>query len=119
MQILPRLRYVIEICHPSDVTISNCVSVLIRIAQHDTESSWKIMECPRLTDVLYSLLKTELKNLHVALMVVRLFRSLCQAGKEISKKIVSSLKSLENTKKNFEFKNIILIKNMKQQCYFI
>ncbi|XP_047132220.1 RNA polymerase II-associated protein 1 isoform X1 [Hydra vulgaris] len=89
MQILPRLRYVIEICHPSDNAISNCVSVLIRIAQHDTESSWRIMDCPRLTEVLYSLLKNKFENFKTALMVVRFFRSLCQAGKEISKKVMS------------------------------
>lgn len=52
MDVLPRLRYIIDICHPPASVIGHILDILIRIGRHSLESSIKILECPRLLNII-------------------------------------------------------------------
>ncbi|XP_067123207.1 RNA polymerase II-associated protein 1-like isoform X2 [Centruroides vittatus] len=52
MDLLPRLRYILEICHPPASVIGHIFDILIRIGRHSLESSVRIFECPRLLNII-------------------------------------------------------------------
>lgn len=42
MQLLPRLRYVLEVVRPSPQTVLDILEVLIRIARHSTSAATQV-----------------------------------------------------------------------------
>ncbi|XP_076305855.1 RNA polymerase II-associated protein 1-like isoform X1 [Tachypleus tridentatus] len=46
--ILPRLRYILEVCHPVAAVVGHIFDILIRITRHSLESATQVMNCPRL-----------------------------------------------------------------------
>ncbi|XP_031566687.1 RNA polymerase II-associated protein 1-like [Actinia tenebrosa] len=54
MRILPRLRYILEVCRPSPTTVRSILSILTRITSHSTEAGHEVTKCPRLMESLFS-----------------------------------------------------------------
>ncbi|XP_053366569.1 RNA polymerase II-associated protein 1 [Clarias gariepinus] len=50
MQLLQRLRYILEMVRPSPETVLDILEVLIRIARHSTSAATQILDCPRLME---------------------------------------------------------------------
>ncbi|XP_076834732.1 RNA polymerase II-associated protein 1 isoform X2 [Brachyhypopomus gauderio] len=48
MQLLQRLRYILEVVRPAPGTVLHILEVLIRIARHSTFAATQILDCPRL-----------------------------------------------------------------------
>ncbi|XP_022250651.1 RNA polymerase II-associated protein 1-like isoform X2 [Limulus polyphemus] len=48
IDLLPRLRYILEVCHPAAAVVGHIFDILIRIARHSLESATQVMNCPRL-----------------------------------------------------------------------
>ncbi|XP_028968056.1 RNA polymerase II-associated protein 1 [Galendromus occidentalis] len=48
MDLLPRIRYLLEVCQPDAGGVAAALGVLTRIARQSPESAKKIAECPRL-----------------------------------------------------------------------
>ena len=96
IQLLPRLRYLLEVCEPDDVTVNYCMNILSRIALHSTELAYNIVECPRIMStvveaflpVAWSLDGSRV-NGFPCYRALRLIRFLCIAGKNLSSKLVS------------------------------
>ncbi|XP_008845021.1 RNA polymerase II-associated protein 1 [Nannospalax galili] len=50
--LLPRLRYVLEVTCPGPSVVLDILAVLIRLARHSLESAMRILECPRLIETI-------------------------------------------------------------------
>ncbi|XP_019824127.2 RNA polymerase II-associated protein 1 [Bos indicus] len=48
--LLPRLRYVLEVTCPGPSVVLDILTVLIRLARHSLESATRVLECPRLVE---------------------------------------------------------------------
>ncbi|XP_075386773.1 RNA polymerase II-associated protein 1 isoform X1 [Tenrec ecaudatus] len=48
--LLPRLRYVLEVTCPGPAVVLDILAVLIRLARHSLESATRVLECPRLVE---------------------------------------------------------------------
>jgi len=48
--LLPRLRYVLEVTCPAPSVVLDILAVLIRLARHSLESATRVLECPRLIE---------------------------------------------------------------------
>ena len=101
MRLVPRLRYILEICRPSAATVSNILDILIRIARHSTEAAHSVAKCPRLLEVAFvqfvpsswkmrenSHMLTDVYG-HPLAKALKLFRVLCSAGKHLADTLVS------------------------------
>ena len=42
MMLLPRLRYILEVCHPQDAVVTNILEILIRVARHSLQSAHEV-----------------------------------------------------------------------------
>ncbi len=96
VQILPRLRYIFEVCKPSEKTVNNCMAILTRIVLHSTQSAYEVMKCPRLILTICSnflpltWIEDKVKDSSVPFTsAARLVRMLCLSGKSIASKLVS------------------------------
>uniref|UniRef100_A0A8D2AQ27 RNA polymerase II associated protein 1 n=1 Tax=Sciurus vulgaris TaxID=55149 RepID=A0A8D2AQ27_SCIVU len=50
--LLPRLRYVLEVTCPGPTVVLDILAVLIRLARHSLESATRVLECPRLIETI-------------------------------------------------------------------
>ncbi|XP_069453959.1 RNA polymerase II-associated protein 1 isoform X3 [Ovis canadensis] len=48
--LLPRLRYILEVTCPGPSVVLDILTVLIRLARHSLESATRVLECPRLVE---------------------------------------------------------------------
>lgn len=51
MDVLPRLRYILEVCRPDATAVVSALEILIRIARHSLDSATKVFECPHLMNM--------------------------------------------------------------------
>ncbi|MCJ8737002.1 hypothetical protein PDJAM_G00018760 [Pangasius djambal] len=102
MQLLQRLRYILEVVRPSPQTVLDILQVLIRIARHSTSAATQILDCPRLMETvmsdflpcswtpLTSPTPLSLYGLPVS-TAMKLLRVLASAGRHACARILNSL----------------------------
>ncbi|XP_027725755.1 RNA polymerase II-associated protein 1 isoform X1 [Vombatus ursinus] len=99
-QLLPRLRYLLEVTYPSPTVVQDILAVLIRVARHSLESATKVLECPRLIDTLVREFlpsswspvgEGPVSRLHgmPCAAAMKLLRVLASAGRNISARLMS------------------------------
>ncbi|XP_074091242.1 RNA polymerase II-associated protein 1 isoform X2 [Macrotis lagotis] len=99
-QLLPRLRYILEVTCPSPPVVQDILAVLIRVARHSLESATKVLECPRLIDTLVREFlpsnwspvgEGPISHLHgvPCAAAMKLLRVLASAGRNISARLMS------------------------------
>ena len=47
MMLLPRLRYILEVCYPQDAVVTNILEILIRVARHSLQSAHEVRHLTR------------------------------------------------------------------------
>ncbi|XP_066540169.1 RNA polymerase II-associated protein 1 [Hoplias malabaricus] len=52
MQLLQRLRYILEVVRPAPHVVLNILEVLFRIARHSASAATQILDCPRLMETI-------------------------------------------------------------------
>lgn len=100
MSILPRLRYILEVCHPSVLVVHDILDVLMRISQHSTQAANEVLRCPRLMETIFtnflplswkmSELDSDADGVPVS-AAMRLLRTVCCAGRHMAATLVSSV----------------------------
>ncbi|XP_035388775.1 RNA polymerase II-associated protein 1 isoform X2 [Electrophorus electricus] len=102
MQLLQRLRYILEVVRPVPRTVLDVLEILIRIARHSTFAATQILDCPRLMEtVIYEFLPCtwtptsspyppSLYGLPVS-TVMKLLRVLSSTGRHVCARILNSL----------------------------
>ncbi|XP_046931241.1 RNA polymerase II-associated protein 1 isoform X2 [Lynx rufus] len=99
--LLPRLRYVLEVTCPAPSVVLDILAVLIRLARHSLESATRVLECPRLIEtVVREFLPTSWSPLGVGPVLslhkvpcataMKLLRVLASAGRNIAARLLSS-----------------------------
>ena len=101
MRLLPRLRYVLEVCRPAAPVVLSILAILCRVAQHSTAAAHEIVRCPRLLDTVVSqFLPLSWKPVTAEVTTadlygtpvcgaLKLLRSICSAGKHMATSLVS------------------------------
>ncbi|KAF4017327.1 hypothetical protein G4228_008666 [Cervus hanglu yarkandensis] len=98
--LLPRLRYVLEVTCPGPSVVLDILTVLIRLARHSLESATRVLECPRLVEtVVREFLPTSwspmgsgpTSSLHrvPCAPAMKLLRVLASAGRNIAARLLS------------------------------
>ncbi|XP_006158727.1 RNA polymerase II-associated protein 1 isoform X2 [Tupaia chinensis] len=98
--LLPRLRYILEVIHPGPAVVLDILAVLIRLARHSTESATRVLECPRLIEtIVREFLPTSwcpveggpTPSLHQVpcATAMKLLRVLASAGRNIAARLLS------------------------------
>ncbi|KAM5235436.1 RNA polymerase II-associated protein 1 [Ctenodactylus gundi] len=99
--LLPRLRYVLEVTCPGPTAVLDILAVLIRLARHSLESATRVLECPRLMEtIVREFLPTSWApveggsppSLHgvPCAAAMKLLRVLASAGRNIAARLLSS-----------------------------
>ncbi|XP_021496256.1 RNA polymerase II-associated protein 1 isoform X1 [Meriones unguiculatus] len=99
--LLPRLRYVLEVTCPGPSVVLDILAVLIRLARHSLESATRVLECPRLIEtVVQEFLPTSWAPIGVGptpslskvpcAAAMKLLRVLASAGRNIAARLLSS-----------------------------
>ncbi|XP_047717796.1 RNA polymerase II-associated protein 1 isoform X2 [Prionailurus viverrinus] len=99
--LLPRLRYVLEVTCPGPSVVLDILAVLIRLARHSLESATRVLECPRLIEtVVREFLPTSWSPMGVGPVLslhkvpcataMKLLRVLASAGRNIAARLLSS-----------------------------
>ncbi|XP_033105370.1 RNA polymerase II-associated protein 1-like [Anneissia japonica] len=100
MNVLPRLRYILEVVRPPAAVVLNVLTVLIRMARHSPQTANEIYKCPRLIDTVVTLfmpttswvkqgdLVTDVYNYPV-IPAVKLLRVLCLTGRNLAASLLS------------------------------
>ncbi|KAL6042973.1 hypothetical protein STEG23_014834, partial [Scotinomys teguina] len=98
--LLPRLRYVLEVTCPGPSVVLDILAVLIRVARHSLESAMRVLECPRLIDtIVQEFLPTSWSPVGVGptsslykvpcAAAMKLLRVLASAGRNIAARLLS------------------------------
>nr|XP_045012480.1 RNA polymerase II-associated protein 1 [Jaculus jaculus] len=99
--LLPRLRYVLEVTCPGPSVVLDILAVLIRLARHSLESAMRVLECPRLIEtIVREFLPTSWSLMGVeptpsmyrvpCAAAMKLLRVLALAGRNIAARLLSS-----------------------------
>lgn len=99
--LLPRLRYVLEVTCPGPSVVLDILAVLIRLARHSLESATRVLECPRLIEtIVQEFLPTNWSPVGVGptsslykvpcAAAMKLLRVLASAGRNIAARLLSS-----------------------------
>ncbi|XP_032712678.1 RNA polymerase II-associated protein 1 isoform X2 [Lontra canadensis] len=99
--LLPRLRYLLEVTCPAPSVVLDILAVLIRLARHSLESATRVLECPRLVEtIVREFLPTSWSpmgagpapSLHrvPCAAAMKLLRVLASAGRNIAARLLSS-----------------------------
>ncbi|XP_031227395.1 RNA polymerase II-associated protein 1 [Mastomys coucha] len=99
--LLPRLRYVLEVTCPGPSVVLDILAVLIRLARHSLESAVRVLECPRLMEtIVQEFLPTSWSPIGVGptpslykvpcAAAMKLLRVLASAGRNIAARLLSS-----------------------------
>ncbi|KAJ8353581.1 hypothetical protein SKAU_G00211480 [Synaphobranchus kaupii] len=106
MNLLPRLRYILEVVHPLPHVVLDVLEVLIRIARHSSSSATQVLDCPRLMQTVMleflpcswtpptSPTSESLHGLPVA-MAMKLLRVLATSGRQACARLLHSLGARE------------------------
>nr|XP_042131917.1 RNA polymerase II-associated protein 1 isoform X1 [Peromyscus maniculatus bairdii]XP_042131918.1 RNA polymerase II-associated protein 1 isoform X1 [Peromyscus maniculatus bairdii] len=100
--LLPRLRYVLEVTCPGPSVVLDILAVLTRVARHSLESAMRVLECPRLIDtIVQEFLPTSWSPMGLGptsslykvpcAAAMKLLRVLASAGRNIAARLLSSL----------------------------
>jgi len=99
MSILPRLRYILEVCCPGAPTVHDILDILTRITQHSIQSANEVLRCPRLMEAIFanflplswkaSELKSEVVHGQPVAAAMRLIRAVCCAGRHMAATLIS------------------------------
>lgn len=98
--LLPRLRYVLEVTCPGPSVVLDILAVLIRLARHSLESAMRVLECPRLMEtIVQEFLPTSWSPIGVGptpslykvpcASAMKLLRVLASAGRNIAARLLS------------------------------
>ncbi|KAI4900398.1 hypothetical protein NFI96_017778 [Prochilodus magdalenae] len=102
MQLLQRLRYILEVVRPAPRVVLDILQILIRIARHSTSAATQILDCPRLMETVMSEFlpcswtpptspaPASIYGLPIS-MAVKLLRVLASAGRNACARILNSL----------------------------
>uniref|UniRef100_A0A8B9KI32 RNA polymerase II associated protein 1 n=1 Tax=Astyanax mexicanus TaxID=7994 RepID=A0A8B9KI32_ASTMX len=102
MQVLQRLRYILEVVRPAPGVVLDVLEVLIRIARHSASAATQILDCPRLMETVMSEFlpcswapptspaPPSLYGLPVS-AAMKLLRVLASAGRHTCSRILNSL----------------------------
>lgn len=99
--LLPRLRYVLEVTCPAPSVVLDVLAVLVRLARHSLESATRVLECPRLLEtIVREFLPTSWSPVGVGptpslhkvpcAAAMKLLRVLASAGRNIAARLLSS-----------------------------
>ncbi|XP_059037198.1 RNA polymerase II-associated protein 1 isoform X1 [Mustela lutreola] len=99
--LLPRLRYLLEVTCPAPSVVLDILAVLIRLARHSLESATRVLECPRLIETVvreflptswYPMRAGPAPSLHrvPCAAAMKLLRVLASAGRNIAARLLSS-----------------------------
>ncbi|XP_062503309.1 RNA polymerase II-associated protein 1-like [Corticium candelabrum] len=100
MDLLPRLRYLLEVFHLPPPLVISVLEILTRIARHSTHAASRVVECPRLLDtVIDQFLPCSWRNPDELPLsdaygmplsqAVKLVSVLCAASRSIASKLMS------------------------------
>ena len=87
MQFLPRIRYIMEMCHPSEAALVNCLCILIRLVQHIPETAYSVFKFPRFIEVVLKLLSVNSGD-EVNLHAIKLLLFICLSGRNMASSLV-------------------------------
>ncbi|XP_011403848.2 PREDICTED: RNA polymerase II-associated protein 1-like isoform X2 [Amphimedon queenslandica] len=97
MTLLPRLRYILEVCQPQEGVAVKILEILIRLSQHSLQAADEILHCPRLiTFIFNSFLPLNPTNGGDCFyskphpLAMKLMASLCRASRHIAKELIST-----------------------------
>ncbi|XP_022528268.2 RNA polymerase II-associated protein 1 [Astyanax mexicanus] len=102
MQVLQRLRYILEVVRPAPGVVLDVLEILIRIARHSASAATQILDCPRLMETVMSEFlpcswapptspaPPSLYGLPVS-AAMKLLRVLASAGRHTCSRILNSL----------------------------
>ncbi|XP_023568392.1 RNA polymerase II-associated protein 1 [Octodon degus] len=99
--LLPRLRYVLEVTCPAPTVVLDILAVLTRLARHSLELATRVLECPRLIEtIVQEFLPTTWSPVAVGptpslykvpcAAAMKLLRVLALAGRNIAARLLSS-----------------------------
>ncbi|KAL2790405.1 RNA polymerase II-associated protein 1 [Daubentonia madagascariensis] len=99
--LLPRLRFVLEVTCPGPAVVLDILAVLIRLARHSLESATRVLECPRLIETIVGeFLPTSWSPMGVGptpslhkvpcASAMKLLRVLASAGRNIAARLLNS-----------------------------
>ncbi|KAM6180736.1 RNA polymerase II-associated protein 1 [Erethizon dorsatum] len=99
--LLPRLRYVLEVTCPAPTVVLDILAVLIRLARHSLELATRVLECPWLIEtIVREFLPTTWSPMGVGptpslykvpcAAAMKLLRVLASAGRNIAARLLSS-----------------------------
>ncbi|XP_045394032.1 RNA polymerase II-associated protein 1 isoform X1 [Lemur catta] len=99
--LLPRLRFVLEVTCPGPAVVLDILAVLIRLARHSLESATRVLECPRLIETIVGeFLPTSWSPMGIGptpslhkvpcATAMKLLRVLASAGRNIAARLLSS-----------------------------
>jgi hypothetical protein len=108
MMLLPRLRYILEVCHPQTAVVTNIMEILIRISRHSLQAANEILKCPRLiqfiVDVFLPLTWIDTSDDIIYdkphPLAMKLMYYLCKTGRYITKELLSSYQLLTRVLKH-------------------
>lgn len=110
MSILPRLRYILEVCCPGAPAVHDILDILTRITQHSTQSANEVLRCPRLMEAIFanflplswkaSELKSGVVHGQPVAAAMRLIRAVCCAGRHMAATLVSWAKYVCHAEQN-------------------
>ncbi|CAH1790853.1 unnamed protein product [Owenia fusiformis] len=107
MDLLLRLRYILEKCKPTAPVVVSVLQILTRIARHTTESAYKVLNCPRLIKTIVNNFLpftwkpsddiVQLSDIygHPLSCAIKLLRVLSTTGVNMARIIVSEYKILD------------------------
>ena len=87
IQFLPRVRYIMEMCQPSEAALVNCLCILIRLVQHIPETAYSVFRFPHLIDVVLKLLSMNNGDA-VKLHAIKLLLFICLSGRNMASSLV-------------------------------
>lgn len=103
MRFLPRLRYILEVCHPASPVVLHILEILIRISRHSIEAAHCVAKCPRLLETILvqfvpsswkarerSVATTDVYGYPLA-EALKVFRVLCCTGKHLADTLVRDI----------------------------
>ncbi|XP_065833777.1 RNA polymerase II-associated protein 1-like isoform X2 [Oscarella lobularis] len=106
MQLLPRLRYLVEVGHLQSLAVIHVLEILIRVARHSVGAASQVVQCSRLVDTIVTLFMpkmwtnpgpsslTDVYGLPLP-RAVKLMSVLCAAGRNIASTLIAKHGVLE------------------------
>ena len=99
MSLLPRLRYILEVCCPAAPTVHDILDILTRISQHSTQAANEVFKCPRLMETIFanflplswktSDMQSGVAHGQPVSAAMQLIRTVCCAGRHMAATLVS------------------------------